>query len=71
MMEANVANLRIVIEQAWKLTEDYLENDRSCKEQGQDTKEVERRKEIYYKRQNEFEKSVENVCFAFLFQVHE
>lgn len=72
MMDANVSNLKSVIDQAWQLTEEYLENERVSKEQvGQSAEEIEKRKEFYYKKQNEFEKSVENVCYAFLFQVHE
>lgn len=31
-MEANVANLKAVIDLSWKLTEDYLESERLNKE---------------------------------------
>ncbi len=71
MMEANVANLKAAIDLSWKLTEDYLESERLNKEPNQTQKSIDHRKDLYYKSQNEFEKVVENVCYALLFMVHE
>ena len=71
MMQTNVDNLRKVIELSWELTEDYLQGEEMNKQPDQTQAQIDRRKDYYAKRQTEFEKVVENVCYVLLFQVHE
>ena len=71
MLETNLANLEVVINQAWQLTEEYLESERINALPEKTQEEITLRKDVYAKKQTEFERVVENVCYLLLFQVHE
>ena len=67
MLSTNVANLEHVIAESWRLTEDYLECERLNALPNQTERDIDLRKDTYNKRQSEFEKVVENVCYMLLF----
>ena len=71
MLHANVENLRKVIDLSWELTADYLECEKINAQPDQTPEQVEIRKDSYFKKQTEFERIVQNVCFMLWFQVHE
>ena len=67
MLETNLANLEVVINQAWQLTEEYLESERVNALPEQTPEEIALRKDVYAKKQTEFERVVESVCYLLLF----
>ena len=50
MLETNLANLEVVINQAWQLTEEYLESERINALPEQTHEEITLRKDVYAKK---------------------